>query len=255
MDFTTAVLRELLQAFRQAGYRFMTVRDACRGETDGPSVILRHDIDRREHKAVEIAELESREGVIGTYYFRCRRVFNGAVIHRVADLGHEIGYHYENLSDCGGDMAAALHDFDRKLQQLRVLAPVYTIAMHGAPLSRFDNRDLWRSNDFRRYGLDGEAYLSIDFSRIRYLTDTGRCWDAGATNLRDRAVGAGLAPPADLPHSTADLIREVLSGRHAHLYLTCHPERWASGRLEWLALCSNDAAVNLAKRALRLLKR
>ncbi len=255
MDFTTVMLRRLLEAFKEAGYQFLTVRDACREVIAGPSVILRHDIDRREDKASEIAELESRAGVIGTYYFRCRGVFNREVILKVADLGHEIGYHYENLSDRRGDVTAALADFEQKLAQLRLLADVHTIAMHGAPLSRFDNRALWHNQDFLRYGLAGEAYLSIDFSKVRYLTDTGRCWNAGATNLRDRAVSASLAPPADPPHSTADLIDQVLSQRHRQMYITCHPERWASGVPEWLAIYCKDAAVNLVKRALRLLKR
>lgn len=239
----------------QCGYEPCTVARACSaGAPAGRHFILRHDIDRREHKAALIAALEHGEGVAGTYYFRHLGGFNADVIRRVAELGHEIGYHYENLSACLGDVSAAMEDFRGMLAAIRKIAAVRTIAMHGAPLSAYDNRDLWRDHDFRAFDVDAEAYLSIDFSRYRYLTDTGRRWDAAATNLRDRATSAAGGDPKPLPRGTHDLMREIASGAFDRYYVTCHPERWADGHLEWACILGKDAMINLAKRCIGIVR-
>ena len=66
-----------------------------------------------------------------------------AVIQKIPGLGHEIGYHYENLSACKGDEGCAWKDFQANLAKLRELSPVTTICMHGSPLSRINNLDPW----------------------------------------------------------------------------------------------------------------
>jgi len=60
--------------------------------------------------------------------------------------------------------------------------------MHGSPLSKYDSRDLWKVYDYRDYGIIGEPYFDIDFSKVLYLTDTGRRWDGDKVNIRDRVV-------------------------------------------------------------------
>ncbi len=57
--------------------------------------------------------------------------------------------------------------------------PVSTVCMHGSPLSRVSNLDLWKKYDYRGLGIIAEPYLDIDFDEVFYLTDTGRRWDGG----------------------------------------------------------------------------
>ena len=71
----------------------------------------------------------------------------------------------------------AIDDFRLNLEKLRKFYPVKTICMHGSPLSKWDNRDLWKKYNYRDYGIIGEAYFDIDFGEVLYLTDTGRRWD------------------------------------------------------------------------------
>jgi hypothetical protein len=59
-------------------------------------------------------------------------------------LGHEVGYHYENMSDCDGNTTEALLDFEKKLSEFRKHVPISTISMHGRPMKKYDNRDLWK---------------------------------------------------------------------------------------------------------------
>ena len=66
-----------------------------------------------------MAEIENNYGVRSTYYFRAKKnVFVPQIILKIAEMGHEIGYHYECLSDTNGDVEKALIDFEN-LKKLR----------------------------------------------------------------------------------------------------------------------------------------
>jgi len=108
-------------------------------------IILRHDVEDRYLSALRMAQIEHRLGIMGSYYFRLFPVAdNDRIISQIAALGHEVGYHYDDLSVCKGNHEAALKRFQKNLAHLRQFAPVTTITMEGAPLSKYDNRDLWK---------------------------------------------------------------------------------------------------------------
>ena len=58
--------------------------------------------------------------------------------------------------------------------------------MHGSPKSKWDSRDLWKHYDYHQLGIDTEPYLDTDFSKVFYLTDTGRRWDGYKVSVRDK---------------------------------------------------------------------
>ncbi len=80
----------------------------------------------------------------------------------------------------------AIEDFERNLEKLRKFYPVKTICMHGSPLSKWDNRDLWKRYNYRDFGIIAEPYFDIDFGEVLYLTDTGRRWDGDRVSVRDK---------------------------------------------------------------------
>jgi hypothetical protein len=41
-------------------------------------------------------------------------------------------------------MKAGITDFEQNLAELRKLAPVKTICMHGSPCSKWDSKALWK---------------------------------------------------------------------------------------------------------------
>ena len=108
------------------------------------------------------------------------------IIREIQTLGHEIGYHYEDLTLCKGNPDKAIKSFERNLNYFRQFGPVKTICMHGSPLSRFDNRKLWEKYNYRDFGITGEPYFDIDFAKVLYLTDTGRRWDGEKMSIRDK---------------------------------------------------------------------
>ena len=80
----------------------------------------------------------------------------------------------------------AICDFERNLKKFRKLYPVKTICMHGSPLSKWDNRDLWKRYDYRDFGIIAEPYFDLDFREVFYLTDTGRAWNNSKVSVRDK---------------------------------------------------------------------
>jgi hypothetical protein len=246
-DFTMAKYGELCRVLLGAGYTPVTVERYLAGGSGGRTVILRHDVDRKPENALKMAELEHGLGVTSTYYFRHPHTFIPEIIEQVLSLGHEVGYHYEVLAKAKGDYEEAIDLFARELEEFRALCDVKTICMHGSPLSRYDNRDLWKRYDFGEFGIAGEAYLSMAGKDLRYLTDTGRNW-GGKYSVRDAMPGVEPVPPSVA--TTDDLARWIGSARVEGLYLTVHPERWAVSEGEWATGYMMDLVMNAGKAVL-----
>lgn len=272
-DFTTDRLLLLLSSLKSAGYGFTTVAGYLH-DLPSPAVILRHDVDARPVNSLRCAEMENRLGIAGTYYFRTvTGALDEGVIREIHRLGHEIGYHYEDLAAAGGRFERAIENFGRNLAKLRHLAPVETICMHGSPLSKYDNRLLWERYDYRDFGITGEPYLDIDFNKVCYLTDTGRRWNGERYSIRDK-VSSGSRPdhvevltgsrpdhgevlagsPAgqernSVFRSTPDIIRAAESGGLPPVMMvTLHPQRWDNRLIPWLHELVWQNTKNVVKR-------
>ena len=252
-DFTLTKYRELCQTLIASGYEAMTVADyLASAEKPARLAILRHDVDRKPGNALEMAGLEKELGLRATYYFRYNRnVFKRDLITKIAGMGHEIGYHYETLDKARGDYDRAAGIFRNELTEFRKIAPVQTICMHGNPLTRWDNRDLWKRYDFREFGLVGEAYLSFDAAAIAYFSDTGRTWserhkvkDRLSSSHPDGGPNNNIAPL----DSTDSLLGFLRDGKAGSVYLTVHPERWSNEFGEWAYSAGWDSCVNAVKR-------
>jgi hypothetical protein len=250
-DFTLAAFRGLLQAALDAGYTFRTFADFARGAGPGERVaVIRHDVDRLPWNSVATARLERELGIDGTYYFRSVPAsFDPAAVRAIAELGHEVGYHYEDLALARGNQARAVALFEANLARLRAICPVQTICMHGSPASRWDNREMWgpARADYRVYGLAAEPYLDVDFSRVGYLTDTGRRWDGAAVSVRDK-VPTPLLPPLRTTAQVADAFRRGIVP--AHVMITVHPQRWSDRFGGWVGELLMQSVKNQVKRAL-----
>ena len=249
-DFTLEKYRYLIRTIQDADYTTLTVRDYLRGQGAGQkSVILRHDVDRRPENALKMAELEHTLDTASTYYFRYPATFDTDLITYIWDLGHEIGYHYEVLAKAKGNYKEALTLFEEELRVFREICDIHTICMHGSPLSRYDNRDLWKRYNFRDYGIEGEAYLSMTEAGLRYLTDTGRSWN-GKHIVRDVMPGVETISV----ETTDDLALWIGSAKAEALYLTVHPERWAVNDMDWFIKSTLDFIANSGKRTISLMR-
>ena len=237
MDFTIVEYTRLLQALKAYGFDSLT---------------LRHDVDLKPQNSLRTARLEAEKGLFGIYYFRAvPESWDETIIRQIAALGHEIGYHYESLTTCNGDVDAAYEDFKTNLAALRKIVPVKSICMHGSPRSPYDSKDIWRKYDYHALGIENEPYLDTDFSQTFYLTDTGRRWDGYKVSVRDKIpqyqdewTAKGLSF-----HSTDDLLKALRDHRiPKNLMITVHPQRWAPFGPAWCKELLLQNAKNVVKR-------
>ena len=236
-DFTFATYRRLLETLQAKGYKLISYRDYvthAKAYAHTRFVILRHDIDKRPENLRPFAHLEHSLGAQGTFYFRASAYPD--IIRVPVLLGHEIGYHYEDLDVCKGDVQKAYAQFQTNLNYFRRFYPVETVCMHGSPTSKYDNRDLWKTYNYRDLDIIGEPYLDTDFSDVLYLTDTGRCWDGYKVSVRDKVplMQDEWNRKGWTWHTTPELIAAIEQGKTPpHILLTFHPQRWATRKLEW----------------------
>jgi hypothetical protein len=254
LDFTLDKYRDLCQSALKCGYEVMTVSAYIRNTgIDKNVLVMRHDVDHYPGRALRMAILEQSQGIKSTYYFRKPSFSQPNIIKAIADMGHEIGYHYEALDEAKGNYELAINLFKLRLEQLRKIAKVETICMHGNPLTKWLNRDLWNKYDFRELGLIGEAYLSL--KDIHYLSDTGRKWDM-SRKFKDFLPFGLSSQDLNVRNivTTDDLIKLIQSGRFQRICLTVHPERWSHNLTTWFIDQMNDTARNMVKAVLRKLK-
>ncbi len=231
-DFTRSIYRELLSTLLDSGFEFYVLEDLCGGKMKEPYIALRHDIDRNPQNALRMAEIENEMGIKATYYFRTvKKVFDPEIIKKISSMGHEVGYHYEDLSTLHGDVEKALKSFKQNVEMLRELVPVNTVSMHGKPLSKYDNRELISRLNFEELGILCEPYTVVEMLDLAYLTDTGRSWDNRMVNMRDR-VSTTLDIKIKSTHHLIDAIGKELSDKN--MMLNIHPERWEDAVLPWV---------------------
>jgi hypothetical protein len=145
-----------------------------------------------------------------------------------------------------GDSELARQIFVSELAELRTLADVSTVCMHGNPFSRWDNRDFWRYFSVLKFDLLGEAYISVHDPELHYATDTGRGWNRTAYNLKDSFSGNSVRPMPSLS-GTCDLIDLISSKTLQKIYLQVHPNRWHWQWLGWYRQLGEDLSINCAK--------
>lgn len=247
LDFAYDVYERLIEAALENDHRVLTVRDYVSSDAlPERFLILRHDVDRKPENALDMARIEAEAGVSATYYFRAiDKTYEPELITAVEELGHEVGYHYEDLDRADGDLGEACDSFAAHLEQFREFVDIDTVSMHGNPLTPHDNRDLWEETNLDDHDLLGEVYLSVDFSDVVYFSDSNRTWYDEKTIVNDWPVGPSTKPVQ--VRSTPDLIELIESRRIPRFYLLAHPNRWAGSKGEWVREFSKDVLTNIGK--------
>jgi len=248
-DFSLDKYARLCQELAKQ-YRFLTFAASLEKDKPAKFVILRHDVDRLPHNALAMAKLEANLGIKSSYYFRSSQLKSSLpIIKEIALLGHEVGYHYECLDQAKGNFKNALRIFEKYLTEFRQYYPVKTVAMHGNPITHFNNRHLWQHGDFHDFGIKGETYLSLARGTF-YFSDTGRTW-SNRFKVKDVPVRTNHEHRRFKVETTDDLINLVQNSGVKQLCITTHPERWTNNWLGWAAYFCLDKIVQLVKKVLQ----
>lgn len=264
MDFILKKYEKLLNTLISQGFAFLTCKEFIINPS-GKVIVLRHDVDASPENSLKFASIQAEMGIKGTYYIRTvSECFDEKIIKEIDSFGHEIGYHYETIYHCRGDIDKAYMQFCYNLDQLRKIVLVETICMHGSPYSKFDNRFIWEKYDYRILGIKAEPYFDINFEEILYLTDTGRRWDGGVVSIRDKSYDVKsnanienyyadwkVKPiPGSLMNmtsrsiefqnrykfrTTSDIINVAEKGELPDkIMITFHPQRWTDKNFPWI---------------------
>ncbi len=253
MDFTHDRYRQIIDSFRREGYNLFTFEEFIRKSPKGRVIVLRHDSDRLPKNALKLAQIERERGVSATYYIRTvKRAFQPKIVKKIANLGHEIGYHYEDLALAKGDYDKAVSLFKVHLEKLRDFYPVSTICMHGSPLSKIDNKLIWKKFDYRESGIIGEPYLDVDYSQVLYITDTGRKWNDDIANVRDRVEGIRTGPFKS-SNNILDIIKS--HGVGGAVIITTHPESWYGNLVLWTYDLILQSMKNIIKTLIKIIRK
>lgn len=238
MDFTLEKYKELLEALRHHGH-----------------FTLRHDVDLYPERSLKTAELEARENFHATYYFRTvPESYDEEIIRKIVSLGHTAGYHYECLTTCKGDLETAYKDFCNNLNRLRTIVPVSSACAHGSPRSKWNSQDIWNHYDIHKLGINHESMLDTDFTKVLYLTDTGRRWDGYKVSVRDKVPQYQNVWKQEglVFHTTNDIIQALKDINHPiqkkELLINTHPQRWMPFGVEWIKEAFLQNSKNIIKR-------
>ena len=134
-EFTVQRYRAILERATSLEYQIVPFRE-CNAVIDELTLLLRHDLDHSLGPAIIMAELEADLKISSTYFVQIACEFYNllaphgrSTIRRLADLGHEIGLHYEAERYLGDDGRVKLRADIRMLQDLSG-QPVVSAAQH-----------------------------------------------------------------------------------------------------------------------------
>lgn len=175
-DFSFDGYRELLEicARSRASLTFGDLR-ACR--SSGAFVLLRHDIDMSPESAAAIAEIEASAGVRATYFFLFSSPWYDLlddrtieIPRRIAEMGHEIGLHYDVsvLEKTGEGGALGLLMLESRVLSHLCGTKVRAIAMH--------NPSLGGTDPFRKNTEFVNAYDGDLLEGVAYFSDSCGAW-------------------------------------------------------------------------------
>jgi hypothetical protein len=204
-DFTLANYRRLIGHLKSR-WQILRLCDAAMDPFGEGILILRHDIDFSPSLALPMAEVEYSMGIRSTYfvalhlYYNLHLPMNANAIKSMAQMGHEIGLHYDNsLYAEEVSLEEKLASLDSHIQILQQICRcrVLSIASHNPSTAKL-------SDPFRNCVKYNNAYDNKFFQNTVYTSDSCRAWRAGG------------------------LKRCWCDPRPRRLYLLIHPELWGA---------------------------
>ena len=259
LDFTLSKYEELCQAVGTSKYSTATLAEYLQlipEKRRKPYIIMRHDIDRSPKQALDVARVEQKYAIKATYYFRAQRAtFVPNIIDEIASYGHEIGYHYETVDKCHGNMIPAIQLFADELSNFRKRYDVKTVCAHGNPLTKNDNKDIWKDLKLSDYGLLGEAFLALDYSQFAYFSDSGRTWVNSKIQKMPGKDSVQTSFMRIRLKTTNDLIQIIKAGVLPNINVLVHTERWSRNLVGFIGRLPLDLVFNWGKVAIYTYRR
>jgi len=249
-DYTLNKYKDLCKTIINSNYLVVTLDEYLTGNKfkDRNIIIMRHDIDHNCRYALDLARIEHEFNIKATYYFRMnKKTFITKIIDEIESLGHEIGYHYETIDRCKGDIEKAQLLFETELATFRKNYEVKTVCAHGNPLTKYDNKKIWGNLKLSDYRLLGEAFLALDFNKFAYFSDSGRTWKKNKAQKMPGKDDVVTAFDQTQAENTDDIIRIIKDGTLFNICILTHPERWSKNNIDFITRYLIDLVFSWGK--------
>lgn len=224
-------------------------------------IIFKHDVETNVKNALRMAEIEYKWGHFGSYYVQAYLLEdkkNIVMLQKMQNMGHEISYHYDVMDANGGDISAAMIDFEAKCDLFEKNGfHLVTICQHGNPIVErkgyTSNRDFFRNEivkdkfpnmtdimvDFKEKAFEGTEYL--------YFSDAGRKF-----KLIYDPINNDLLPSDDknIPFDNLDLLWNFVEEKNTNAIISTHPHRWFRSRVKYIIKTAVFKAIKLIAKLL-----
>ena len=234
-------------------YNCIRIDEIPKQPPNKPWVAIKHDVETNVEKAFELAKIENAHNIHATYFVQSYLLEdNFTLLNKMADLGHEVSYHYDVLDANNGNMQLALREFTDTVTRFEDLGfQINSVCPHGNPLII---RDGWSSNkDFFRNSevvslfpnmFDVVIQASdVIKSKFLYISDAGYSW-----KLIGNVDSNDVSNAGDIEIAT---YREfvALIDSCDNVIVSSHPHRWCKSNASAIFQLSKFKLVRfMAKR-------
>lgn len=221
---------------REKGYTSISAAMALNERPERSFVILKHDVETNPTKALQLAQIENKYSLKGSYYVQAyllNNCQNVEVLKHIQELGHEVSYHHDVMDSSKGDFQQAARDFQRNVDMFENKGfHVQTVCQHGNPVIE---RVGYSSNrDFFRDAVIAERYqhiteIMVNFRErlgreFKYISDAGYGWKIIYDPENNDIVESD---DKDIALKNLDGVMEVIENGFSVIVST-HPHRWNS---------------------------
>lgn len=175
-NFSFEHYREIMKSIKNNGYKSISFYEEC----DSKHVLVRHDVDIDLDAALEMAKIESEEGVKATYYLWMNSPFYNVfekrysnMINEILAYGHDIGLHFDETAYKIDSEEDILRFVEKECNILNLYFEVNikSVSFHRPSKYVLDN-DL-------SLGKYVNTYSNKYFKEYKYISDSNGIWREG----------------------------------------------------------------------------
>ena len=203
MEFKFSSYENCLSFALEENYNFVNLSNAL--DSDGKSILLRHDIDFSLDHALKFAEIEKSLNVQATYFVRTHcKYYNTLsysskeILNKLESLGHIIGLHFEEDYYAEENLYESIH-LEKKILDSLLNSPLKHIAPHEPTRT---NRLAYDKNRLNEVGINFQAYDEDILEKYKYISDSSGKFKDGF------------------------LEEHLVKNKETHLYVLTHPVWW-----------------------------
>jgi hypothetical protein len=179
----------MLGQAKKAGYKFPLFRNFTDFELEEKILLLRHDVEFKPERAVQLAEIENKLGICATYFIRVHAnnynpfSYNSYTrIRRIKQLGHEIGLHFESaeLARITGENELQLFLRAKNALENVIDDVIVSVSEHKDKRSQSElGLTFFHRFTKQQCGIKNEAYEPRFFGGLKYISDSNGVWREG----------------------------------------------------------------------------